>query len=185
MTRIFLKFESQSTPEHTFMERNYVDLSIWHEFFHYVGSHCRQRAEWMSWWLSWGVNPSCTCTYYAIYANYAKKCNLHQTCQGTHVGDGVGDCSWCCHVDDVSRWAQPLIDVVLLVQYANTSLVEREMWSTYIQTMHNMHNVQTIQTIQNMQNMSMYIPIDWGIRPLVLTFGCIFCSSRTSDFSCL
>ena len=55
-----------------------------------------------------------------------KKWKLRSICTGNHVGD----CSWCCQDDDDSSWAVSLIDVVLLVQDANTLPVKREMRTT-------------------------------------------------------
>ena len=91
---------------------------------------------------------SCTYTLWYIY-KLCNLCNLCSICPGTYVGDG----SLSSHVDDNSSWAASLIDIVLLVQDANTfaSLVQNASVSAteYTQTRHNMHNMQTIHNMQS------------------------------------
>ena len=67
-----------------------------------------------------------------------KKCNLYQICTGFHVGNRVGDGSWCRHVRDNNSSAASSTEVDLLEQDANASLVKREMpvWAAYIQIRH-------------------------------------------------
>ena len=36
------------------------------------------------------------------YMNKMQKCNLCSICPETHIGDCIGDGSWCSHVDDDS-----------------------------------------------------------------------------------
>ena len=161
-----LQFQSYFTWKHNIMERNPVEHRIWHKFFHYVGSHCWQRAErnvlrgesFLYMYTSCSICKKC------------KKCNLCSICSRTHVGDGVGDGSWCRHVDDDSSWAVSLI--VLLVQDANTLLVEREMsvWAT--RRTHKLYKICKICKLYTI--CKLYIPIDPQVSKLHISvfFGC-------------
>ena len=124
---------------------------------------------------------SCTCTYYVIYSNYAKNaiCIKYVPELTLVMVDG----SRCHCVKTLVMTAGGLLLWLTLFgtcsllraewfssTCANTSLVEREMWATYIQTMHNMQNMQNMQNIQTMQNMSMVHTNNHLVYKLHFTF---------------
>ena len=116
---VLIYFQTQLHQEES--DWNLVDFYIWRELFHYVGSYCWQRAKQNA--LSGDSFLCMFGTHYTIHANYAKNVILCSICPGTHIGDHVGDCSWCPHVDDANT---------LPVKCANILPVKREMpvWVT-------------------------------------------------------
>ena len=111
---------------------------------------------------SLGVNPSCTCTHYAIYAKKTKNAIYVQYVPEITLVMAlvmaVATVGAITFVDDDSSWVASLIDVVLLVQVANTLLGEREMlvWAT--QCIYKLHKKCKICKLYAI--CKLYIPIE-------------------------